>query len=179
MKHFAVVVILGACGSSTPPAESPSNETKAAELRCKTAVEHAGEAAKLAAKDVTMAIGECEQKEWSRQARECIDAVKSETDLVACADKNAELGKKGIFAERLTMEKAMKAMGEFKDKMCACKDTKCVQAVSDEMTKWSQDMTKDNQEPPKFTDEDTKRATAIGEQMGKCMQAAMGTGGTP
>src|SRR5579862_7964895 len=67
------------------------------------------------------------------------------------------------------MGEAMAKMGEFKDKMCACKDTACAQKVSDEMTKWSQEQAKDQKEPPKMSEEDTKKATAIGEEMGKCM----------
>src|SRR6185312_5985669 len=71
---------------------------------------------------------------------------------------------------------AMAKMAEFKDKMCACKDTACAQKVSDEMAKWSQEQAKDQKEPPKMSDEETKKATAIGEEMGKCMQKAMGAG---
>jgi hypothetical protein len=70
---------------------------------------------------------------------------------------------------------AMAKMSEFKDKMCACKehDTKCAQTVSDEMTKWSQEQAKNSKEPAKMSEEDTKKAAAIGEEMGKCMQKAM------
>jgi len=70
---------------------------------------------------------------------------------------------------------AMAKMTEFKDKMCKCAehDTKCAQAVSDEMTKWSQEQAKNQKEPPKMNEEDTKKAAAIGEEMGKCMQKAM------
>ena len=70
----------------------------------------------------------------------------------------------------------MAKMTEFKDKMCACADSPCAQKVSDEMTKWSTDMAKDMKEPPKMSVEDTKKATEIGEAMGKCMQKAMGAG---
>ena len=65
---------------------------------------------------------------------------------------------------------AMSKMGEYKDKMCACKDSACAQKVSDEMTKWGQDQAKDNKEPPKMSEEETKKFTQIGEEMGKCMQ---------
>ena len=78
--------------------------------------------------------------------------------------------KKGGSAE------AMSKMTEFKDKMCACKDSACAQKVSDEMTKWGQDQAKDNKEPPKMSEEETKKFTQIGEDMGKCMQKAMGAG---
>ena len=72
---------------------------------------------------------------------------------------------------------AMSKMTEFKDKMCACKDSACAQKVSDEMTKWGQEQAKDNKEPPKMSEEETKKFTQIGEEMGKCMQKAMGGGG--
>ncbi len=71
---------------------------------------------------------------------------------------------------------AMAKMTEFKDEMCKCKDAKCAQDVSDRMTKWSQEQSKNQKEPPKMSEEDTKKAAAIGEEMGKCMQAAMGAG---
>ncbi|HEY1547810.1 MAG TPA: hypothetical protein VGG28_08320 [Kofleriaceae bacterium] len=71
---------------------------------------------------------------------------------------------------------AMAKMGEFKDEMCKCSDTKCAQKVSDEMSVWAQKMAKSNREPPRMSEEDTKRATVLGEEMGKCMQKAMGAG---
>ncbi len=71
---------------------------------------------------------------------------------------------------------AMSKMEQFETEMCACKDTKCAQKVSDEMAKWSQQMAKGNRVPPKMSDDDVKRATVIGEAMGKCMQKAMGGG---
>ncbi|HEX5063987.1 MAG TPA: hypothetical protein VFV99_31625, partial [Kofleriaceae bacterium] len=63
---------------------------------------------------------------------------------------------------------AMAKMTEFKDEMCKCKDAKCAQDVSDKMTKWSQEQSKNQKEPPKMSEEDTKKAAAIGEEMGKC-----------
>jgi hypothetical protein len=92
--------------------------------------------------------------------------------LVACAT-TYNLGKRGVFAETMSMAKAMEAMAHFRDEMCACKDTACATKVSDDMAKWSQDMSKHMDEPPRMTEEQTKRATEIGESMGKCMQTAM------
>ena len=77
---------------------------------------------------------------------------------------------------------AMAKMTEFKDEMCKCKDAKCAQDVSDKMTKWSQEQSKNQKEPPKMNEADTKKAQEIGEAMGKCMQTAMGAamgGGAP
>ena len=69
---------------------------------------------------------------------------------------------------------AMAKMTEFKDEMCKCKDAKCAQDVSDKMTKWSQEQSKNQKEPPKMSEADTKKAAELGEQLGKCMQTAMG-----
>ena len=70
----------------------------------------------------------------------------------------------------------MVKMEQFKNQMCTCKDTACAQKVSDEMAKWSQQIAKHGGAPPRMTDDEVKRATVIGEQMGKCMQKAMGAG---
>jgi hypothetical protein len=68
---------------------------------------------------------------------------------------------------------AIAKMSEFKDEMCKCKDAKCAQDVSDKMMKWGQEQSANKKEPPKMSDADQKKATAIGEEMGKCMQTAM------
>lgn len=74
---------------------------------------------------------------------------------------------------------AMAKMTEFKDEMCKCKDAKCAQDVSEKMTKWSQEQAKNQKEPPKMSEADTKRAAALGEELGKCMQTAMAATATP
>ena len=68
---------------------------------------------------------------------------------------------------------AMAKMTEFKDEMCKCKDAKCAQDVSDKMTKWGEEQSKTQKQPPKMNEADEKKASAIGEEMGKCMQTAM------
>jgi hypothetical protein len=70
-------------------------------------------------------------------------------------------------------------MSKFADDMCACKDSACAQTVADAMTKWAQDMSKNNQAPPRMSDQEAKELTEIGEHMAKCMQTAMGAGSTP
>ena len=74
---------------------------------------------------------------------------------------------------------AMAKMSEFKDEMCKCKDAKCAQDVSDKMTKWSQEQSAKQKEPPKLSDADQKKAATIGEEMGKCMQTAMAASAPP
>ena len=72
---------------------------------------------------------------------------------------------------------AMAKMSEFADEMCKCKDAKCAQDVSDKMTKWGQEQAKNQKEPPKMNEADTKKAQEIGTKMGECMTKAMGAGG--
>ena len=73
---------------------------------------------------------------------------------------------------------AMAKMTEFKDEMCKCKDPKCAQDVSDKMTKWSQSQPQGDK-APKMSEADTKKAQAIGEELGKCMGAAMAVAPPP
>jgi hypothetical protein len=72
---------------------------------------------------------------------------------------------------------AMAKMKEFRDEMCKCKDAKCAQDVSDKMTKWGQEQSKNQKEPPKMNEADTAEAQKIGKEMGECMTKAMGAGG--
>lgn len=77
-------------------------------------------------------------------------------------------------------------MTSFTDRMCACKDKACADAISDEMSKWGAEMAKDADKNVKVTEDDAKRMAEITERFAKCMTAVMmppsgsGTGsGTP
>jgi hypothetical protein len=176
MKRSFVLVIFAACGGTPPPAAPTANTCATEGPSCKIAVEKANTISKSRDRDVTMAIGECEQQSWSLQARQCVNDAKAQPDLVACG-QNFKLGERGMFAEHMSADRAMKVMLKYKDQFCACKDSACAQRVSDDMTKWGQEEARNNAEPPKMTEEETKAFTQIGEEMGKCMQKAMG--GTP
>ena len=75
-------------------------------------------------------------------------------------------------------ERALAAMKDFEGKMCACTESECANRVSNEMTKWSQEEAKRQNEPVKLSDEEMNRAVEIGTHMGECMQRAM-TAGQP
>jgi hypothetical protein len=68
---------------------------------------------------------------------------------------------------------AVAKMAEFKTEMCNCKDPKCAQDVSAKMEKWGQEQSKAKKEAPKLSDKDQKAAATLGEEIGKCMQAAL------
>jgi hypothetical protein len=64
---------------------------------------------------------------------------------------------------------SLSKMGEFKDKMCACKTPACATDLTSEMTKWSQAMAKENgDKAPALSPEETKKFTAISEELAKC-----------
>jgi hypothetical protein len=73
---------------------------------------------------------------------------------------------------------ALTKMTELKNEMCACKDAKCAQDVSDQMTKWTQKQGESGAKAPAMSAEDSKKAAAISEEMGKCMQTAMAASAT-
>ncbi|HEY5923749.1 MAG TPA: hypothetical protein VIV11_18835 [Kofleriaceae bacterium] len=123
-----------------------------------------------------------EMSKWSAEALKSQPEPKmTEEQTQRAADLGEELG--GCMqaameasrdpAERAETERAMAKMTEFKDQMCACKDSKCAIRVSDDMTRWSQNEAKNSKTPARMTEGDTKKAAAIGEAMGKCMQTAM------
>ena len=179
MKLEVVLVLgLGACGAAAPPPPAPvvaQSSCPAPELSCKDAVERASASAHLHGRDVTMAIGECEQHSWNLEARKCVAAVHANADLVTCGS-TYELGDGGIFRDPNSIQRAFTAMTKFRDEMCVCKDSPCAQKVSDEMTKWGQEEAKSERDPPKLSDEDVKRFTQLGQEMGTCMQKAMSSG---
>ena len=148
------------------------NCDKGAAPSCKDAIEKVAKVAALDGVGVTMAIGTCEQKQWTVEARQCVAAATSDDALVACNTKHGIDGPSSF-------EIALAKFVVFKNEMCLCQDTTCAQRVSEEMTAWSQAQTKVQQTgSPKATDEQSKRATALGEDMGKCMQRAMAAGPT-
>jgi hypothetical protein len=159
---------------------------KVSEADCGTAVDALARRAapdKQAAAKASLAKG-CVDDHWTREAVTC---------LAKAADKDAE---KACRYHHLTQEQTekherlagellsnvaavMAKMSAFKDQMCACKDNACAKRVSDDMTTWSMQVTKEMNEPPKMTEADQKRATEIGTAMGECMQKAMGMGDDP
>ncbi|HEY1556923.1 MAG TPA: hypothetical protein VGF94_18935, partial [Kofleriaceae bacterium] len=66
-------------------------------------------------------------------------------------------------------------MSDFKDQMCTCKDSACAQKVSDEMMRWGQDWSKDDDEMRNWkpTSEEASRMADITKAMTDCMTKAM------
>jgi hypothetical protein len=125
----------------------------------------------------------CAEDKWNDTARACMIGAATGEAQRDCFYKNLTQEQQDKLDralrpflgsdERARAEDVMATMEGFKDQMCACKDAKCAERVSDDMTKWSQQAARDMKDPPRLTDEDTRRASDIGEAMGRCMQAAM------
>ncbi|MFT3697113.1 MAG: hypothetical protein QM831_28480 [Kofleriaceae bacterium] len=164
MFLLLALVISSAC--QTVPNQPPPREHT-----CKSIVEKAAKLQDIHDRDITFAIGECEQKEWSDAGRACIDTAQTKEAVIACGTQNSLTG--DLFKARMDFGALLVKMTEFKDRICQCKDQACTQGVTNEMEKWGQDIQKQFPEPPKFTDEQTKQATQIGEQMAECMQKTM------
>ncbi len=119
----------------------------------------------------------CTEDHWTPAARNCLTAATSDAAVNECAYKHLTQEQADKFADVLPSSpgtrEAMAKMDEFKVAMCACADAACAQRVADDMTRWSQEMARDQRPQPKMSEEDVKRAAAIGEEMGQCMQRAM------
>jgi len=184
-----VIGLVSACGGSKPTAiaTAPANSVAADCASTAGVVVRAlvDEDAKSEAEKVATAVTKrCTDDKWTAEAVACLGAAHDKGGVHDCGYQHLTQAQQDKLDEAtaelsaMSMPRLMKKMSEFKDQMCACKDAACAEKVSDGMTKWSQDMSKEyrNKEPPRMTEEDTKKAAAIGEQMGKCMQVAMGAG---
>jgi hypothetical protein len=71
-------------------------------------------------------------------------------------------------------EQVLRQFQGFTDDMCKCTEAKCAQSVSDRMTKWGAEISKDydNNKP---SEELVKRASKVAEQLTACMSKAMTT----
>ncbi len=71
--------------------------------------------------------------------------------------------------------RALAKLTVYKDELCACRDKACMDRVSEEMSAWAKAQPDDG-----MTDDVTRQATAIGEEMGKCMvRITSGEAATP
>ncbi|MEO8844370.1 MAG: hypothetical protein ABI704_22490 [Kofleriaceae bacterium] len=138
---------------------------------CKDVVTKARGAFDMRLERAERLVGSCELSSWNATTKSCVANAKTQSAVDTCTEGLAGAHR------HLEMEEAMKKLTEFKDQICACTDSACAQRVSDGMTSWGQDQARENHEPAKMNEEETKKVTQIGEQMGKCMQKAMGGGG--
>jgi len=126
-------------------------------------------------------ITQCTNAKWSPEAAHCMKRSQSYDDLQRCRhDHLTGLQNDALEATVAPLfddtEAVMAVLERFSERMCACKDIECSKQVNDEMAKWSMQAAKARQ-PPKMSEEQTKRATDIGTRMSECMMKAMQMGG--
>jgi hypothetical protein len=65
-------------------------------------------------------------------------------------------------------------LSSFKDRMCACKDQACVDAVTNDMAAWSTEQAKASADMSDYTAESGKQMQAVMDGYSKCMTAFYG-----
>jgi hypothetical protein len=152
-SFWMVVVVVAACDSGAPT--------------CKDAVTKARSADESMTFDAAAKlVGKCELEDWSVETRKCIASATTRNQLHLCTAKLSP-------DEHARALEAMAAMTRFKNEMCQCSTSECVQKVSDEMTKWGMDQSRDQAEPPPMSEDEMKSFTALGDEMGRCMQRTL------
>jgi len=67
--------------------------------------------------------------------------------------------------------------GKFTSEMCQCNDATCAKHVSDELTRWAEDMAKHAPaKPPTFDAKSQQQMTELAKRYADCMIKVMGTG---
>jgi hypothetical protein len=193
MRELVAIVIgvVAACGGggkqtvSSTPASSPGVDC-ASTAAVITRVLSAGTDAKdvkvtaTANDEITK---RCTADKWTSEARSCLAAATTGEALKDCGYNHltqAQADKLKTATAALTsvdLERVIGEMAKFKDQLCACRDAACAQKVSDDIMERSQELAKDQKEPPELTEDQQRRLSALGEEMGTCMQVAMGMGG--
>ena len=69
--------------------------------------------------------------------------------------------------------RALRQFAKYTDQMCACSDQQCVQYVTDDLTKWSQQLVKDEPSLQHPDHETMQRAEPIVKRFTQCMSKAM------
>ena len=131
-------------------------------------------------------LARCIQDKWSRAAIKCFAAAMTRDERKQCIERRLTEKQRDLFVRDMAnlqpdltaeqMDERLAKLTEFKDAMCACRDAACAGQVSQQMTRWSQDMAMQQAQPPKLSPADQERAARIGEEMAVCMQSAMGPG---
>lgn len=76
------------------------------------------------------------------------------------------------------MAAAFAKLDEFTAQMCRCHDATCAQQVSEDMTRWSEQMAREDPHGTAFkpTDEEMKRMSDVTRRLVDCMTKAMAVG---
>lgn len=175
---LATVVTLVACDQGANA--TPEEECKAAGAVLAKLMTPAEEAFAHAALPAAIAK-RCTDDRWTPAARKCLRTVSSNEALSDCSyshltqEQSDKLDK--TWPSSPYAKESLAKMSELTDKMCACNDPVCAQNVSDEMTRWSEQVArKYTGAPHRMSAQDSERAADLGERLADCMLKAMGAG---
>jgi IPT/TIG domain-containing protein len=169
MFKLALVLVVTACAHdeqvATPHAQGDCAAASAGFAKAAKAVEQ-----------------RCTSDHWTADATTCFATATTSDAREACSYKHLtreqadQLDKvPGLGGD---IDQVLDEIAAYKTKMCACKTPDCARKLSDEMNAWSDKLAKEFKQPPKLTDEQTKRGDDLSEELQKCMEAAM-TADTP
>src|SRR5215470_10495487 len=94
-------------------------------------------------------------------------------DPPAAAEPPPRVARRG--PEPGSLDDTIAKMSEFRDQMCACSDKACADLVTDDMTKWAQQMAKSagSLKQPKLSDAQMKDMQQVTEEFTKCAVKAL------
>ena len=172
-SRSTVALLIALFGCSGSPAPAPRNAAPApAQPDCAGAVSALPEQARGGAET------RCKEDAWTAAATSCLANAANAEARGTCMYNHFTRAQQDRFDEVAGgFHEAMAAMTEFRNQMCACKDAKCAEKVSNGMVEYAKAHANDNYD--KMTEAQLKRATEIGTAMSECMTKAMGMGGTP
>jgi hypothetical protein len=144
---------IAACGGSTPPPSAPPPSAKPA----------------LTLADLTDAMCACKDPACASKVR----ADYAEVERASAADLSPHARAQRTFAARCEATARegddQATMDKMKDALCACKDSDCVEKVTKDFASWTKKM----EEKYKNDRKPTEQMMRTGEEMSKCVEAAM------
>ena len=164
MKRLLVAVLLVACGNKSKLTDSGD--------KCERSSDKLAALLKMdRAKMVAACQDDLKLHPESEKMLDCVLDIPGEITRVQMRDCAKRFGRQ---VTRMTDADALVHMTQLKDAICACTDKACTDKVNAENVKWVQGQTAAGIQPPAMSKENADKATAIGVEMGKCMQRALG-----
>ncbi|MBP6632148.1 MAG: hypothetical protein KA297_22200 [Kofleriaceae bacterium] len=200
---LVVVVLAAACKGDKPAADCAAVAevmfSKALASRAKD-LENPRVAAKVAeavAPIKTAMTARCRDDGWSAAARACMAASADDAAFKACERKHLTVEQQANAKDALDgfdeppsrdkVNKMLARMTTFKERMCACTDQACADAVSAELAAFGKESSdqgladlKAGRAPDKMNDEEIARSKTISDELAACaVKASAGSAAPP
>jgi len=107
----------------------------------------------------------------------------SPTPVANTAPTPAPVPEAKVAAAPTGMAGVLAKLDQFADAICKCTDKACIDQQTQELTKWGQEISKEDHSADKPTDQEAARAAATSQRMSDCMvkvlTPASGAGAKP